>query len=253
TSFLAYTKNMNILGISVEDYSKQEVINRVVTHLRTKKFTQIVSLNPEILVRAQSDAAYRKLLQNSAIKLIDGTGVLIAGKILGIPIGERVTGVELMSKLITIADGMRLKVLIIGGYDTVASDLASSLEKNHSKAEFKGIKGYKDVYKPSPKEETAVQKLLLDYKPDLVFVAFGAPAQEFWIQNHKQFLKSAVCMVVGGAVDFLAGKVKRAPVFMQKIGLEWLFRLLNEPWRWKRQLSLVTFIKLVIQEKCKGI
>jgi len=89
------------------------------------------------------------------------------------------------------------------------------------------------------------------YKPHLVFVAFGSPYQELWIARHSNQFGKSVVMGVGGAFDYLSGHVYRAPEFIRKIGLEWFFRLLSQPWRWKRQLSLLKFIKLVLQEKWK--
>lgn len=239
----------SILGISVIPETKLQKMRKILTYLHEKKFAHIVSLNPEIVMTAQESSRLKKILNEAEIKLIDGIGLVIAGKILNIPVGERVTGVELMTELIGAADENKLHILIIGAFNSTANDLAEQLSMKYQNTKIRGIKGYTDIKHPSTIEEKEIQKILREFKPDIIFVAFGAPPQEFWVEDHKQFLKNSVCMSVGGAVDFLAGKVPRAPRILQKIGLEWLFRLVIQPWRWRRQLKLITFLKLVIQQK----
>lgn len=107
---------------------------------------------------------------------------------------------------------------------------------------------------PRATEHTALLSCIQSVAPDILFVAFGAPAQEKWVIEHKAVLEKAgvrLVMVVGGAFDMLLGKVERAPQWMRSIGLEWLYRLIQEPWRWKRQIALITFMKLVFQDLMK--
>jgi N-acetylglucosaminyldiphosphoundecaprenol N-acetyl-beta-D-mannosaminyltransferase len=240
---------MSILGVSFRPTTKERLLETITKHLDDHSFAEIFSFNPEILVTAQNNKQFRETLDNAELKIIDGVGLVLAGKILGISVGERITGADLMVDLLKIADEKNLKVLILGGFGSVAQDLSNKLKCKYRRAQFEGLIGYQSIKSPSSKEERKVQAVLKEFKPDLIFVAFGAPAQEFWVENHKQFLKHSVCMTVGGAVDFLAGKVNRAPLWMRKIGLEWLYRLIVQPWRWKRQLQLISFIKLVLREK----
>lgn len=239
----------NVHGVEIQNNSKKVLTTEIEKYLNTKKFARIYSLNPEILVQSHENSHFKEVLNKAEIKLIDGVGVVMAAKILGISIGERTTGVDLMQDLIKLAEKMKLRVLIIGGFDSVSSELATKLQVTYNHAVFKGVKGYENINNPSSLEEKKVQEILKEFKPNLVFVAFGAPAQEFWIDDHKQFLQSSVCMAVGGAVDFLVGNVQRAPLWIRKIGLEWLYRLIQEPWRWKRQLKLLTFLRLVLQQR----
>ena len=119
------------------------------------------------------------------------------------------------------------------------------------KLQLQWLEGYENVNKPTEKEEQVVRQTLQQLKPKLVLVAFGAPQQEQWVIEHSDLLKKAgtkVAMVVGGSFDVLFGRLKRAPLWMRAIGLEWLYRLLQEPKRWRRQLALLNFMKLVFKE-----
>jgi N-acetylglucosaminyldiphosphoundecaprenol N-acetyl-beta-D-mannosaminyltransferase len=239
----------DLLGVEVRPRTLKQILEEINTHLDKEMFIHIVSLNPEILVFAQKDNHFRSILNNAEVKLVDGVGVSLAARLLNLSVGERVTGADLMKLLIETADKKHLHVLILGSDKDTASKLAGTLQQEHPHAFFKGLMGYNDVSKPSSKEERHIQSVLKEFRPDLIFVAYGSPAQDYWIDDHKQFLKQTVCMSVGGAVDFLSGKVPRAPVFLRKVGLEWLFRLIVQPWRWKRQLKLLSFIKLVLKQK----
>lgn len=238
-----------ILGVELHPHTKAEIVSVLKDHLESHTYAQIVSINPEILTAAKNDEDFFHIINSAEIKIIDGVGVILAASVLQVPVGERLTGVELMQRLVAMADKAELRVLLIGGGRGVAEQLAKKLQKDHQNAIFKGNFGYEDIKNPTSKEEEELQTLIKTYKPNMVFVAFGAPFQEKWIYFHKDILHPAICMGVGGTFDFLAGNVPRAPLFIQKIGLEWLFRLIIQPWRWKRQLKLLKFISLVIQER----
>ena len=156
-----------------------------------------------------------------------------------------------MEDLIKMASDRRLRVLMIGGKENLALRLTECYKDQFPEAKFKGLQGIEDIQNPKEDEEDRIFSIVADYKPHLVFVAFGSPDQELWIARHKKELTNCVVMGVGGAFDYLSGKVTRAPIIIQKIGLEWLFRLINQPWRWRRQLRLFKFIRLILQEKWK--
>lgn len=245
-----------ILGVKVERLDLTDILYKIKKYiLKPAGSFHIVSLNPENLVIAFENENFKKVINTAQIRIIDGVGIVIAGKILGVEVGERVTGVDLMKKLIAIANKMRLRVLLIGGRGNLADNLANCYQKKFPKAKFLGIEGIKDIKNADKnvikKEEKAIFSIVSSFKPHLVFVAFGSPFQEFWIERHKRQFKKSVVMGVGGAFDFLSGKVPRAPVFFQKLGLEWLFRLIVQPWRWRRQMRLVRFLWLVVKEKLK--
>ena len=232
----------NILKISIPTDTKKSILYKIKKYInKPSKFFHIVSLNPENLVIAFENQEFKKVIETAQIKLIDGVGVILAAYLLRIEVGERVTGVELMEELIKLAQKLRLKVLLIGGKKNLAEKLANCYQRQFSEAKFLGIEGIKDIKNPLKGEEKKIFTIVSDFRPHIVFVAFGSPYQELWIDHHKDQFQRCLVMGVGGAFDFLAGEVPRAPVFVRKVGFEWLFRLIVQPWRWRRQLRLVRF------------
>lgn len=241
-----------ILGITIAPESKWTVLEKILKYIdRPTGFLHIISLNPENLVVATENKLFRKVIETAQIKIVDGIGVVLAGRWLGVEVGERITGVGLMEELLKKASDRRLRVLMIGGKENLAEELIECYIDQFPEAEFKGLQGIGNIKNIKKEEETKIFSIVAAYKPQLVFVAFGSPDQELWLDRHKKELAGCVVMGVGGAFDYLSSNIKRAPVFIQKLGLEWLFRLLSQPWRWKRQLRLLRFIKLILQEKWK--
>ena len=238
-----------ILGIEILPFSKKNILEKIKKYIKNPAgFFHVVSLNPENLVIAQDNLEFKKVIKTAQIKIIDGVGIVLAAQLLKIKVGERYPGVELMSDLIKLASKMRLTVFFIGGKGNLAVNLADCYQKKYPEAKFFGLEGIVDIKNPKKEEEKKIFSIVQLFKPHLVFVAFGSPYQELWIARHKDKFSNCVVMGVGGAFDFLANKVARAPTFLQKIGLEWFFRLLIQPWRWRRQLRLIKFCWLVTKE-----
>ncbi|KKQ25033.1 MAG: Glycosyl transferase, WecB/TagA/CpsF family [Candidatus Roizmanbacteria bacterium GW2011_GWC2_37_13] len=238
-----------ILGITIPLQSKQDILEKIIKYLSSPKgFFHIISLNPENLVIAQKNQKFKKIVETAQIKIIDGAGIVMAGRLLNLSL-KRLTGVDLMKDLINLASSMRLRVLLIGGQPNLALELSDCYNEQFPKAKFKGLYGLRNVKNPVFDEEVRIFSIVRSFKPQLTFVAFGSPDQELWIERHRKELSGSVVMGVGGAFNYLSNSVRRAPLFMQKLGLEWLFRLINQPWRSKRQLRLLKFIYLVFKEK----
>lgn len=245
-------RSNKILGITVIPETKFDILEKILLYINHPTgFFHIVSLNPENIVMSNENKLFKKAIDTAQIKIIDGIGVVLAGRWLGVEVGERVTGVELMEDLLKMASDGRLRVLMIGGKENLALELANCYSNQYPEAKFFGLSGIEDIKNTKKAEEDKIYSIVTDYKPQLVFVAFGSPDQELWIERHKNKFSNSLVMGVGGAFDYLSGGIVRPPVFIQKLGLEWLFRLLNQPWRWKRQLRLFKFIKLILQEKWK--
>jgi N-acetylglucosaminyldiphosphoundecaprenol N-acetyl-beta-D-mannosaminyltransferase len=241
--------NNKILDIEIPVDSRKIILEKILKDLKTiHKFIHIVSLNPENLVISCENSEFKKVLQTAQIKIVDGTGIVLAAKLLKIKAGERYPGVDLMSDLIKQAGISRLRVLLIGGKGNLADELAECYSRSYPEAKFVGIEGFENIKKPTKKEEDRVLAIVCRLKPRLVFVAFGSPDQELWIEGHKDIFAGAVCMGVGQGFDVYGGLVKRAPVWIRKIGLEWLYRLFAQPWRWRRQVRLIKFILLITKE-----
>ncbi len=243
-----------LLEIPINNRTKRDILEKIKIGIYHRdQFFHIISLNPENLVIAQKNDEFKKVIRTAQIRIIDGIGVVLACRLLGINYGEKVSGVDLMEEMLAMAGKLCLRVLLIGGQGDLANNLANCYRKKLPKAKFFGLEGIKDIKNPKKEEEEKIFSIVSDFKPHLVFVAFGSPDQELWIERHKKELKGCVCMGVGGSFDFLGGRVPRAPVFLRRLGLEWLFRLFIQPWRWRRQLRLIEFIWLVIKEWCSRL
>lgn len=245
-----------IFEILIPTESKLDILYKIKKYFKNPQgFFHIISLNPENLILANECKNFKKVIETAQLKIIDGIGIILAGKILKIKVGERIPGVDLMKELIEIANEMRLRVLLIGGRGNLADSLANCYQKKYPKAKFKGIEGIKNIKNNNKKvikaEEEVIFSIVSDFKPHLVLVAFGSPYQELWIERHKDKFKNCIVMGVGGAFDFLGGRVPRAPVFLRKLGLEWFFRLIIQPWRWRRQVRLIKFLWLIVKDKLK--
>ncbi len=236
---------------------KETLLNRLVDHLNSGKKLQLVfTPNPEQLVQAQNDANFFANLQQADYLLPDGVGLVWALKYLSNqaayktlqPPQERIAGVEVVEALLNLANTQDWKILLIGGkgYQAYLAKQKFAWLKN-----FLWLEAYQQVKAPQVDEEAELVEKITDFKPDLVFVAFGAPDQEEWLIGHKEFLdktKAKLAMAVGGSFDMILGKLGRAPLWMRKLNLEWLFRLIIQPWRLKRQLRLLKFLGLILQK-----
>lgn len=226
-----------LLGVGFSDANKREVLEFIITSLQNQSEKYyVVTPNPELLVIASKDSNYQRVLNNARLALPDGIGVMIAGKLLGIPLKERIHGVDLVESLSKEVSKQPITVGFLGAGSSIAELTAECLKKKY----------------PGLKVNLVLEEWSEDLKSgkvDILFVAFGSPKQEIWISENLDILPAKVVIGVGGSFDFISGKVRRAPLFMRRIGLEWLFRLIIQPWRIKRQLRLLEFVFLVLKEK----
>jgi N-acetylglucosaminyldiphosphoundecaprenol N-acetyl-beta-D-mannosaminyltransferase len=229
-----------LLGVGLTNTSEQEVLEFIVTGLgkSTKKY-YIVTPNPELLVIADKNTQYKSILNGAELALPDGIGVMVAAKLLGRPLKQRIHGVDLMESLCREVSNRPITVGFLGAGPSVAEQAVERLKKKYS-----GLRV--GMVASEWSEELKVEKI------DILFVAFGSPKQEIWIANNLNILPAKVIIGVGGSFDFISGKTPRAPTVLRNIGLEWLFRLIIQPWRIKRQLSLIKFVFLVFKEKIKS-
>src|SRR3989339_432993 len=173
-----------ILGITIPLQSKQDILEKIIKYLSSPKgFFHIISLNPENLVIAQKNQKFKKIVETAQIKIIDGAGIVMAGRLLNLSL-KRLTGVDLMKDLINLASSMRLRVLLIGGQPNLALELSDCYNEQFPKAKFKGLYGLRNVKNPVFDEEVRIFSIVRSFKPQLTFVAFGSPDQELWIERH---------------------------------------------------------------------
>lgn len=244
------TKEINLLGTRLEFKRKQYILEKISLYMSSPDvFLHITSINPEIMTLAYHNPKYANVLSESDIHLCDGVGILLGCSILGFSPQERISGSDFIDDLLQYLHNRSLRVLIIGGKPNLAEKVANCYNDKYPSSKFMGIEAIKDIKHPTKQELEAIFSIVADYKPQILFAAFGSPHQELWFWDNRDKLKGVVCMGVGGGLDFLAGAVPRAPLFLRKIGLEWLFRLIVEPWRWKRQIRLIEFMYLVLKQK----
>lgn len=211
----------------------------------------VMTPNPEQIIQSRGNSDFKQALQQADLLLPDGVGLVLAARFLAKfdkaqPIVARIAGVEVVADLLAMARQLDAAVLVVGGRDYSPADYFA----------YKGLKvnwtpGFTNALQPTQKEQQQLQQLIRKLKPAVVFVALGAPTQELWLVENRDLLEKngvRIAMAVGGSFDYLLGKVPRAPYWWRKLGLEWLFRLLVEPWRWKRQLRILVFLGLIISE-----
>jgi N-acetylglucosaminyldiphosphoundecaprenol N-acetyl-beta-D-mannosaminyltransferase len=204
----------------------------------------VVTLNPEMVIAAQRDRAFAALLRQADLVTADGVGVLWALRLRGECLPQRVTGVDLLVALTELAAATGGRLFLLGGAPGVAEAAGEVLCRRFPGLTLAG------TYAGSPAVAADGEALrrIEAARPDLLFVAYGAPAQERWIARNRDALSGVVAIGVGGALDFLAGRVPRAPTWMRELGLEWLYRLWRQPWRWRRMLALPHFAALAAWE-----
>ncbi|MBH0230714.1 WecB/TagA/CpsF family glycosyltransferase [Halobacillus yeomjeoni] len=224
------------LGVDVSSYSYEELKQHILNDIEKKKQSFIVAINPEKILQAQKDAGLLMLLNKATYQIPDGVGVLLASKLYGGDISRRVTGIDMVMTLCEQAAALDKSVFLYGAKPGIADKAKDSLVEK-----FPGLKvaGVLDGYE---KDQDYIIDTINEAKPDILFVALGSPKQEHWIVDNMDKLDVRIFQGVGGSFDVISGRVKRAPAFFRKLGMEWFYRLVTEPWRFKRQIKLPTFL-----------
>ena len=233
------------LGVRVDCVTTTQALARCAQLLDTAGHHQVVTLNPEFVMLAQRDASFRALVREAALVVPDGAGIVWALRRQGVATVERVTGIDLMRELCALAEERKVPVFLLGAAPGVAAQAAASLRQ-----EFPGLTvAGTAVGAPDPAQAPALCAQIRDSGAKMLFVAFGCPAQDFWIQRYQQESGARLAMGIGGSFDYISGKVPRAPLWLRRVNLEWLYRLARQPWRWRRQRVLVAYLWRVLREQ----
>lgn len=234
---------VNILGAPVDRIDMEGALRFVEKTIEEKTPKHIITLNAEIIYRAQSEAKLLEIINLADLVTPDGAGVVWASKHLGEPVPERVTGIDLMQEIIKEANEKGWRLFLFGAAPEVADVAAKKIKENFKNVNIVGIN---HGFIKSEKEEEALLEKIKASNPDVLFVALGAPRQEYWIRENLENLSIPVNIGVGGSFDVIAGNVERAPLWVQKVQLEWLHRLIKEPSRYKRMMALPKFMLKVL-------
>lgn len=235
----------DILGCLIDMISMEQALAAIEKMIDNGKPNQIITLNAEIVYSAQKDRGLREIINSAQMVTPDGIGIVWAARSLGCKIKDRVTGIDLVHRLCQLAATKGWKVFFFGAAPGVAELAAQKLT-----GEYPGLNicGCRDGYFADGDEENIIKEIK-QQTPDILLVALGAPKQEIFIKKHKNKLGVPVCLGVGGSFDVLSGIKLRAPKVFIKLNLEWFYRLLSEPSRFRRQLALPKFALMIIKQK----
>ncbi len=229
-------KRVTILGVPLDNLTIEEALERLTAMIESGQPHQIVTVNPEFILEAEQNPEFAQVLTKADLSLADGVGVTWAARFLDQPLLERIPGADLVNLMAQTADQKGWRLYLLGAGQAIAKTAAEHLKKAYPNLQIVGAEpGI--VYNPAAPEQPGLEELIKRInkaQADILLVAFGAPKQDLFIARHKTELKVPVMIGVGGTLDYLAGRIERAPKQWRQLGLEWLWRLVQEPSRFKR-------------------
>jgi N-acetylglucosaminyldiphosphoundecaprenol N-acetyl-beta-D-mannosaminyltransferase len=238
-------KRVVILGVAIDDVLMDEAIAAVARFIAEGGPHQIVTVNPEFVMEARRNRAFRRVLAAADLATPDGFGIILAARWRGTPLRGRVTGIDLTERIAAEAARHGWSLFLLGAAPGVAERAAAALQRANPGLRIAGCY----AGSPRPSDEPLIRERILAARPDVLLVAYGHPAQDLWIARNQPLLRVPVAIGVGGTFDELAGVVPRAPALVQRLGLKWLYRLIVQPWRWRRIMTAAPlFLWTVLRE-----
>lgn len=244
-------KRYIILNSFVDALTMEETIDEIEKIIEKKVPTQHVVINASKIVQMEKNFKLKSIVNKCPIINADGASILLASRIMGIPLPERVTGIDLFYELLKLSNKKKYKIFLFGATENVVLKVKNIIKKEYPYLE---IVGYRNGYFSDDDEQKIVEQIKKS-NPDMVFVAFSSPKKEYWINKYLDQMNVSFVMGVGGSFDVIAGTTRRAPLWMQNHGLEWFFRFIQEPRRmWKRYIiGNLTFVSLIFKYKSKSL
>ena len=236
----------DIMGIAFDNVTMQEALDKASAILQGDRTCYAVTPNAEIAYEAMKDESLRALINGADLVLPDGAGVVLASKLLKTPLKQKVAGVDFADRLLSILEKTGGGLFLLGGKPGIAELAAQKMLEKHPKLH---ICGMNDGYF---KDEAPIIEKINAARPDVLFVCLGAPKQELFMKRHQNDLSCRLMIGLGGSLDSFAGTVKRAPKWMIKANLEWLYRLYKEPKRFGRMLRLPKYLWAVVCRRIRG-
>lgn len=235
--------SLKLLNGRVDSVSLSECSAFVEEKMLSGEFLQVITVNSLMLLETEKDPKLSEIFQTAKLVVADSVGMIFAARLRGFRMKQRIPGIDLLFALCQLAEKKSWKVFLVGSLPGVAEGAGKMLKKQFPNLSICGcVHGYF-----SAAEEDLILKEIEEKKPELVFVGLGSPQQEKWIYSRLSNFIPLCAVGIGGSLDVISGRLSRAPVWMRKMGLEWLFRFLQEPWRWRRILKLFLFFYKVIR------
>jgi N-acetylglucosaminyldiphosphoundecaprenol N-acetyl-beta-D-mannosaminyltransferase len=241
---------ISMMGLNIDNLTIDETVNHIDAMIQKRKSCQHVVLNASKVVLANQNPELKKIINECALINADGQSVVWASRVLGKPLKERVAGIDLMYRLLELAESKGYRVYFFGAKEAV---LIKAIENFKIKYPQLIVAGYRNGYFTAADNDKIIANMA-KANADILFVGFSSPQKEFWLKENMSQINIPFCMGVGGSFDVAAGVTKRAPLWMQKSGLEWFYRFAQEPGRmWKRYIiGNLRFVWYVIKAKIIG-
>ena len=236
-------RGVDILGVRVDDVTYPEALGMLLAAIDTRVPHVVTTPNPEFVMLARRDAAFRSALNRAALNIPDGIGLVLAARLAGERLREHVQGTDLVLMLAAESIKRGDRWFLLGGHSDTARRAARALERDFPGLQVAGA----EPGSPVPQDDVAVRAAIQSSgRVDVLLVAYGAPKQELWLDRNLAALQIPVGVGVGGVFNYFSGATPRAPRWVRRVHFEWLHRLVTQPWRWRRQLALPAFAALAV-------
>ena len=237
---------LHIVGVPIHAATFEDLLDAIAAWIADGTRTyQICTASPEFVMIAQTDRDFMRVLHEADLCVPDGVGLLFAARYLGKRLPERVTGSDGVPLIAPRAAREGWRLFLLGAGPGIADKAAQRLQEQFPGLDIAGT----FAGSPAADEADAIITRINASRADVLLVAYGAPRQDMWIARYRDRLDVRIAMGVGGTFDFIAGEVPRAPIWMRRAALEWLYRLIRQPWRWRRMLRLPRFVWAVIRHR----
>lgn len=238
--------SIDLFGVAISPVTMQEALDRIETFIEKGTPHHVATSDANSVLRAQKDEEYAAIIRRAALVTPDGFGVVWGARLMNLPVYERVTGVDMVTGICERAAKKGYSIYILGSEPGIAATAAQKLAQQYPGLKIAGTQH--GFWKEEGISDEAIVSQIAQAKPDVLFVAFGIPAQEKFIAHNLEALNVPVSIGVGGSFDVYSEKLRRAPVYIQRSGLEWLYRVWQEPWRWKRMGYVPQFMAFALRE-----
>ncbi|MCI0440613.1 MAG: WecB/TagA/CpsF family glycosyltransferase [Chloroflexi bacterium] len=231
------TQTVTILGARLDRASMSEIMARLDGFVQEATPHHGVTVNLQFISEARKDPSFASILNNADLAVADGKPLLWISRILGAPIASRITGHDLLEECAALSQRKGYSMFLLGGSEGSAAQAVSKLRETYPGLRVEGSEHGKFSRSGEPERKDELVRMVREFRPDFLMVALGCPKQEFFIRRYMHELNVPVCIGIGGTLDVFTGRLKRAPRWMQRAGLEWVYRLQQEPKRlWKRYI-----------------